>query len=51
MNWSVTLIAHWPHDRFALGFESLLSNEEVPFTTIQIFLLVFTIRLDIWDEE
>jgi hypothetical protein len=51
MNWTLTLVAHWPHDRFALGFESLPSTEEVPFHTIQLFLLIFTIRLDMWHED
>lgn len=50
MNWNLTLIAHWPHDRFALGFESLPATEQVPFTTLQFFLFVITIRLDMWRE-
>lgn len=47
MDWSVLLIAHWPHDRFAFGFEGLYANEEIPFDTYQIFLGIFTIRIDI----
>ena len=51
MNWSITLIAHWPHDRLAIGFESLPATEEIPFRTVQLFLGIFTLRLDAWYED
>jgi len=51
MNWQLMITAHWPHDRFALGWEVLNPTTEVNWTTIQVFLFVFSIRLDIFPDE
>ena len=49
MHWQITLTAHWPHDRLAIGWELLHASEEVPWTTVQLFLGVLTLRLDVVD--
>jgi len=51
MNWTVELIAHWPHDRLAIGFESMRATEEVPWNTFQLFLGILTVRINTWEEE
>jgi len=50
MEWSLTLIMHWPHDRFAVGVECLRPTEEVPVTTIQVFLFVLTLQINLEDK-
>ena len=37
---------HWPHDRFALGWEYMSPDSEHDYTTIKIFLLVATLTFD-----
>lgn len=51
MDWQLTIMSHWPHDRFALGWEFLPITEQAPYNTVQIFLLVITIRLDFVSED
>ena len=51
MSWTVELIFHWPHDRLAVGFEALRANEEIPWSTYQVFLGILTLRVNTWEEE
>ena len=51
MNWQLHVIFHYPHDRFAFGWEAMFANDEVPFNTYQIFLGIITVRIDTWEEE
>jgi len=46
-NWNLTVSLHWPHDRFALGWEYLRPTEEVKFHTTEIFLLMITITFNL----
>ena len=50
MNWQLTITAHWPHDRLAVGWEVLHPVDEVPWTTVQVFLGILTVRVDIFGE-
>jgi hypothetical protein len=49
MDWTFYLILHWPHDRFALGWE-ILDHEEDPGITIKVFLGCLTLRLETYQE-
>lgn len=42
---------HWPHDRFALGWETIGPTEEQNVHTYSMFLLFMTITLDIYYYE
>jgi len=50
MSYSIELIFHWPHDRLALGWESMRATEDVPFNTFQLFLGIMTLRINTWEE-
>jgi len=47
-NWSLLIEFHWPHDRFALGWETINATEEEPFSTLTFYLLFVTLTLDIY---
>lgn len=53
MNWDLTLFLHWPHDRFALGWEIFYPVEEMPYYTVRVFLGIATITVNygLIDEE
>ena len=42
MKWQLDIAFHWPHDRFAIGWEYIGSSEKENITTFTVFLLVFT---------
>jgi hypothetical protein len=44
--WSLKIAFHWPHDRFALGWESMRPDEEHTYSTIVVYLFVVTFELD-----
>lgn len=46
-DWEITLAFHYPHDRFALGWEYLRPNDEVKLYTLQIFLLIATLTFNL----
>jgi hypothetical protein len=50
MDWTFYLILHWPHDRFALGWEILQPIEEDPGIIIKVFLGILTLRLELYQE-
>lgn len=43
MDWQIVFMLHYPHDRFALGFETIHADEEEPFNTFRLYLLFITI--------
>jgi len=47
MNWNLELALHWPHDRFALGWEFIGADEKFSYDTFKLYLGVLTITLDI----
>lgn len=46
-DWELEIAFHWPHNRLALGWDYLEPNEQEPFTTIRVYLLIVTLTLDI----
>ena len=51
MDWQLVIAFHYPHDRFALGFETIHPSEEEPFYTFRLFLLIATIDFNFaWEE-
>jgi len=47
MNWTLEIAFHWPHDRFALGWEYIAPDEQYDYYTIKLYLGILTITLDI----
>jgi len=51
MDWQLVISLHYPHDRFALGFETLQPDEETPYYTVRLYLLIVTIDFNFsWEE-
>jgi len=48
MNWKLTISFHWPHDRFALGWQIIQPEEREPYWTLTLYLGIATLDLD-WD--
>lgn len=42
----IEIILHWPHDRFALGWEWIRPDEEYDYTTVRLYLLITTITIN-----
>jgi len=47
-DWTLEVAFHWPHDRFALGWETIEPTEEEPFLTLRVYLFFVTLTLDIY---
>lgn len=47
MNYRLEIAFHWPHDRLALGWESVMPDENHDYSTFKLYLLVITITLDL----
>lgn len=47
MNWQLEIAFHWPHNRFALGWDWIDPTEEFNYTTIKLYLFIMTLTLDI----
>ena len=47
MNWELEIAFHWPHDRFAFGWDIIKPDEEYNYSTLRLYLFVVTITLDI----
>jgi len=45
-NWELTIDFHWPHHRFALGWEYIAPDETFPYSTITLYLFFITFTLD-----
>lgn len=39
----IKISLHWPHDRFALGWEFINKDEECNYYTITLYLFIATI--------
>ena len=48
-DWKLEISTHWPHDRFALGWEWIRSSQEDPYSTFTLYLGIVTISLDIYE--
>ena len=49
MNWELTLAFHWPHDRFAIGWEYIGPSKTENINTFSVFLLICTVSVHIYD--
>jgi len=45
-SWSLKIEFHYPHNRFALGFDFMRPEEEYTYSTIRLYLLIATLTLD-----
>ena len=46
MNYSLDIAFHFPHDRFALGWQYIAPDKKDPYNTITLFLLIATINFN-----
>ena len=46
MSWNLQIAFHYPHNKFALGWEFINSNEEYDYRTINVSLFIVTFTLD-----
>jgi len=47
MNWDLEIAFHWPHDRFALGWEAIGKDKEHDYSTYKLYLFIATFTLNI----
>lgn len=45
-DWELEIAFHWPHKRFAFGWEVIEPTEDFNYTTLKVYLLCITITLD-----
>lgn len=46
-DWRLSITFHWPHDRFAFGFQTIQPQEEEPYWTLTLYLGIATLDLDL----
>jgi|TARA_R110001592_G_scaffold352599_1_gene650619 hypothetical protein len=46
MDWQLEIAFHWPHNRFALGWEYIAKDEEYDYSTIKLYLVIATLTFD-----
>jgi len=46
MDYSVTFSAHYPHDRFCIGWEYIAPQTEYKYHTLTIYLFIITLNID-----
>lgn len=46
MDWTLEIAFHYPHNRFALGWEFINADKEYNYNTIKIYLFIATLTLD-----
>jgi hypothetical protein len=45
-DWELSIELHWPHDRFALGWDYIAPDEIYDYSTFRLYLLFITFTLD-----
>jgi hypothetical protein len=45
-DWRLHIAFHYPHDRLALGWELHRPEENYQYYTIQVYILIVTVKLD-----
>lgn len=45
-DWQLSIVFHWPHDRFAFGFQTIKPEDNSPYWTLSLFLGIVTLNLD-----
>lgn len=46
MNYEIYIMGHYPHDRFALGWEYISADEDFEYNTITLYMFIFTITIN-----
>jgi hypothetical protein len=46
MDWSLEIAFHWPHDRFALGWEYMSPDDKHTYSTLKVYIFFTTFTLD-----
>ena len=46
MSWQIEIAFHYPHDRFALGWEYIAPDEDNQYNTVTLYLLIATINFN-----
>ncbi len=46
-DWQLEIAFHWPHNRFALGWEFIAPDEVAHYSTLKMYLFIVTLTLDI----
>jgi hypothetical protein len=46
MNYEINIASHYPHDRFALGWEYIAPDKNCSYHTFTLYLLIFTINFN-----
>jgi hypothetical protein len=45
-DWALSIEFHWPHNRFALGWDYIAPDREYDYSTARLYLLFITFTLD-----
>ena len=46
-DWRLEIAFHWPHNRFAIGWDFIEPDEQYDYYTITLYLGIVTLTLDI----
>jgi hypothetical protein len=46
--WVLSIAFHFPHDRLAIGWEFINADEKDNYYTINVFLFIATLTLDMY---
>jgi hypothetical protein len=46
MDWTLEIGLHWPHDRFALGWEYMGADDECDYRTLKVYLFLLSFTLN-----
>ena len=49
MDWDLEIAIHWPHHRFAIGWDIIHADEKYDYETYILYLSIFTITLNIYN--
>ncbi len=47
-HWVLSIAFHFPHDRFSIGWEFIQPNKKENYYTVNVFLFVVTLTLDLY---
>jgi hypothetical protein len=45
-DWELSIELHWPHDRFALGWDYIAPDRTYNYSTVRLYLFFITFTLD-----
>ena len=49
MDWDLEIGIHWPHHRFAIGWDIIHADEKYNYETYNLYLAIFTLTLNIYN--